>query len=96
MKGKEMTKTVNDYVLEMMEKLSDDSLKGEDLKDALAKSEQITKLARTAIESEEIKIKDKEVNNRTEELEVKKMLINAQFNGGNGQDVPLLTGAAND
>ena len=88
-----MPKTVNDYVLEMMEKLSDDNLKGDELKTALAKSEQITKLARAAIDSEEIKIKDKEVNNRSEELEVKKMLINAQFNGGNGTAVPMLPGA---
>ena len=86
-----MTKTINDYVMEMMEKLSNDDLTGEELKDAIAKSEQITKLARAAIDSDELKIKDKDTENRSKELEVKKMLIQAQFEG-NGNNTPLLPG----
>ena len=79
-----MAKTVNDYVLEQLERLNDPKLKGEKLQDELQKAEAVSKLAKVSIESKEADIKDKE-------LDVKKDLIAHQY--GNRPALPALPGA---
>lgn len=79
-----MTKTVNDYVLEQLERLSNSKLKGEELKNELEKAEAVSKLAKVSIE-------DKEADIKSKELDVKKDLIAHQY--GNRPTVPALPGA---
>lgn len=79
-----MTKTVNDYVLEQLERLSNSKLKGEELKNELEKAEAVSKLAKVSIE-------DKEADIKSKELDVKKDLIAKQY--GNRPTVPALPGA---
>ena len=79
-----MTKTVNDYVLEQLERLSNSKLKGEELKNELEKAEAVSKLAKVSIE-------DKEADIKSKELDVKKDLIAKQY--GNHPTVPALPGA---
>ena len=78
-----MAKTVNDYVLEQLERLNDPKLKGENLQNELQKAEAVSKLAKVSIESKEADIKDKE-------LDVKKDLIAHQY--GNRPTLPTLPG----
>lgn len=79
-----MAKTVNDYVLEQLERLSNSKLKGEELKNELEKAEAVSKLAKVSIE-------DKEADIKSKELDVKKDLIAKQY--GNRPTVPALPGA---
>ena len=79
-----MAKTVNDYVLEQLERLSNSKLKGEELKNELEKADAVSKLAKVSIENKEADIKSKE-------LDVKKDLIAKQY--GNRPTVPALPGA---
>ena len=79
-----MTKTVNDYVLEQLERLSNSKLKGEELKNELEKADAVSKLAKVSIE-------DKEADIKSKELDVKKDLIAKQY--GNRPTVPALPGA---
>lgn len=79
-----MTKTVNDYVLEQLERLSNSKLKGEELKNELEKADAVSKLAKVSIE-------DKEADIKSKELDVKKDLIAHQY--GNRPPVPALPGA---
>ena len=69
--------TVNDYLLEQLERLNSDDLSPEALEKELKRADAITKLAKTSIESQEADIK-------REELEVKKEIIKVQYNGENG------------
>lgn len=75
-----MTKTVNDFVLEQLERLSNPELKGDSLKDELSKAEAVSKLAKVSIENKEADIKNKE-------LDVKKELIAKQY--GTNRPAPL-------
>lgn len=79
-----MAKTVNDYVLEQLERLSNSKLKGEELKNELEKADAVSKLAKVSIE-------DKEADIKSKELDVKKDLIAKQY--GNRPTVPALPGA---
>lgn len=78
-----MAKTVNDYVLEQLERLSNSKLKGEELKNELEKADAVSKLAKVSIE-------DKEADIKSKELDVKKDLIAHQY--GNRPTAPALPG----
>ena len=78
-----MAKTVNDYVLEQLERLSNSKLKGEELKNELEKADAVSKLAKVSIE-------DKEADIKSKELDVKKDLIAHQY--GKHPTAPALPG----
>ncbi len=78
-----MTKmTVDDYVLEQLERLSDPELSNEELETELKRSDAISKLAKCSIENKEADIK-------SAELEVKQRLINYQY-GKNSNNITAL------
>lgn len=77
-----MTKmTIDDYLLEQLERLSEPDLSDEELEAEIKRSEAISKLAKCSIENKEADIK-------SQELGVKKQLIDCQY--GRNTQMPAL------
>lgn len=74
-------KSINDYVLQAIENLSEGSLSEEDLEKELKKAEAITKLAEVSIKDKEADTKKAEVDNRKTEMFIKVKMMKAQITG---------------
>lgn len=80
-----MSKTINDYVLEQLEKISNTTSTGTNLKEELLKAKTVSKLAKISIEEREAEIKSKE-------LDMKKQILEYQFNKAPNKNVSQLIG----
>ena len=80
-----MSKTINDYVLEQLEKISNTTSTGTNLKEELLKAETVSKLAKISIEEREAEIKSKE-------LDMKKQILEYQFNKAPNKNVSQFIG----
>lgn len=72
-------KTINDYVLQAIEEISNAT--DEELEQKIKKGETIGKLAEVSIKDKEAETKNKELENRKTEMFIKVKMMKAQLTG---------------